>query len=87
MPYPNEHAARQEEPGKYKNFRRSKLGFPSGISAIIGILSIGKSEIQSLRFDRKKWTVDAARRWLKKHNFKTTIEATTQKNFDWNGIL
>jgi hypothetical protein len=87
VPFPNEHAARQKEPGKYRGFRRSKLGFPEGITAIVGLLRGGGTEIQSLRFDRKKWTVEQARRWLKKHNFKTTIEAAAKKNVDWNGIL
>jgi hypothetical protein len=87
MPYPNEHAARQIEPSKYKSFRRSNLNFPRGISAIIGILSNGKTEIQSLRFDKKFWTVERAQRWLKNHNFKTTIEAATAKCIDWNGVL
>jgi hypothetical protein len=87
VPFPNEHAARQLPPGNFIKFRRSNLKFPKGISAIIGIKSNGKTAIQSLRFDRKIWTVPKAREWLKSHNFKTTIEEATKKNIDWSNII
>jgi hypothetical protein len=87
MPYPNEHAARQLEPGSFKAFRRSALGLPKGISAIIGVRSNGKTAIQSLRFDAKYWTPSQARKWLKSHNFKSTLEEATKKNVDWSRIL
>ena len=97
MPFPNEHAARQTDPGQYKEFRRTHpKGFPDGIDAIFGIKGEGKnrtSEIQTLRFDKKKWTPEAAKKWLKKHNFKTTLEVAAKpktkevtKDF-WNGVL
>lgn len=98
MPYPNEHAARQTDPGQYKEFRRSHpKGFPEGVDAIFGIKGEGEnrvSEIQSLRFDRKKWTVEAVREWLKEHDFKTTIEPAAEpkkkealsKDF-WKGVI
>jgi hypothetical protein len=74
-PYPNEHAARQTDPGKYDTFRRGKLpGASAGIFVIYGIRNVGGkrvSEIQSLRFDAKKWTPEAAKEWLKDHGFKT----------------
>lgn len=74
-PYPNEHAARQNPPGKYDTFRRGSLpGAPAGISVIWGIRTIaGKkvSEIQALRFSAKSWTPEAAKKWLKDHGFKT----------------
>lgn len=76
MPFPNEHAARLSSPDRFKKFRRSPKGFPKGISAIVGILSTGKSEIQSLRFDKKIWTPNAAKKWLRDHGFKKfTFEA------------
>lgn len=87
MPYPNEHAARQHDPSKYKDFRRSTLKLPKGISAIIGILPNGKTEIQALRFDRKLWTPSQAKKWLREHNFKTNLETATNKNVSWNGII
>ena len=92
MPFPNEHAARQKDPAQYEKFRRvHPEGFPDGIDAIFGMKAgEAKSEIQSLRFDRKKWTVEATRKWLKDHGFKTIIEEATpvkvSKSF-WNGVL
>jgi hypothetical protein len=98
MPFPNEHAARQTDPGQYKEFRRgSPKGFPAGIDAIFGIKGEGQnrvSEIQSLRFDKTKWTPEAAKKWLKDHDFKTTLEAAAEpkkkteveKDF-WHGII
>lgn len=87
MPYPNEHAARQLPPGNFTRFRRSRLSLPKGISAIIGIRSNGKTAIQSFRFNTKNWTVESARNWLKKHGYKTTIEAAAKKRIDWSDIL
>ena len=95
MPYPNEHAARQTDPGKYESFRRTHpKGFPAGIDVIWGISGKGpnrKSEIQSLRFDKNKWTPEASKKWLKDNGFKTTLErasepAKVNKSF-WNGVL
>lgn len=75
MPLPNEHAARQTDPGQYDTFRRyTPPGFPKGVSVILGIKGTGKnkkSEIQSIRFDKKLWTIEAAKKWLKDHGFKT----------------
>jgi len=93
MPFPNEHAARQKDPGRYKSFRRMRpKGFPAGIDAIIGILGRGLSEIQSLRFDKEKWSPEAARKWLKEHGFKTELEPAgkpkekVEKTF-WDGVI
>lgn len=70
MPYPNEHAARQTEPGGYRSFRRGRPeGFPDGVDAIWGIKPDGTTEIQSIRFDRSKWTPAKAKAWLKDHDF------------------
>ena len=66
-PFPNEHAARQTEPGKYTKFRRGALA--PGVDAIYGITPAGKSEVQSLRFDSKKFTEAQAKTWLKDHKF------------------
>jgi hypothetical protein len=78
MPFPNEHAARQKEPKGYTSFRRGKpKGFPEGVNVIFGMKVVNgsrKSEIQSIRFDKKKWSVDRAKKWLKNHDFKTSIE-------------
>ena len=93
MPFPNEHAARQADPGQFDRFRRQAKpkGAPKGISFIFGVKD-NKSQIQSIRFDRKLWTVERAKEWLKNHNFKTSgFEAATktkpiQKGF-WGGVL
>lgn len=94
MPFPNEHAARQTNPGKYNSFRRTHpQGFPAGIDVIYGIWTVGgkrKTEIQTIRFDRKKWTPEAAKKWLKDHNFKTAgfeVAAKPVKKDLWKGIL
>lgn len=81
-PFPNEHAARQVDPGKFKEFRRGKLpGGMAGIDVIFGITGAGanrKSQIQSIRFDAGKFTADQAKKWLKDHGFKAAgFEAAT----------
>lgn len=91
MPFPNEHAARQVDPGQFESFRRTKpKGFPKGVSAIMGIRSNGKTAIQSLRFDKNLWTVAQARTWLRNNKFKTTIEPASgkpvNKNFWGNAV-
>ena len=75
MPFPNEHAARQTEPTGYKTYRRgAPKGFPEGVNAIYGIKEDGGTEIQSIRFAKDKWTVERAKEWLKRNNFKTGID-------------
>lgn len=69
MPYPNEHAARLRDPGKYTQFRRENDFFGAGIHAIWGILPRGKVELQAIRFDAQKFSVDEAKRWLEEHNY------------------
>ena len=46
-----------------------------------------KSEIQSIRFKSSKWTVKRAKKWLKKHKFKTSIEAAEKKEKHWQEEL
>jgi phage I-like protein len=75
VPFPNEHAARQNPPGKYVRFRRQRPnGWPAGLAAIYGITNAGKAEIQSIRAKATQWTVGEFREWLKDHGFKTSIE-------------
>lgn len=81
-PFPNEHAARQEDPSKYKRFKRQNDKFGAGINVIWGITADGKVEIQSIRFSADKFTVEEARTWLKEHNYKTDIEPATGKMMD-----
>lgn len=68
MPYPNEHAARVGNPGKYTRFRRRTL--KPGIDVIFGVTSEGKAEIQAYRFAKSKYTAEQAQAWLREHNVK-----------------
>lgn len=89
MPFPNQHAARQKSPGDFKkdSFRTASLNFPKGITAIIGVpKGSNKTEIQSIRFDKKLWSPAEARKWLKDNNFKTTLEEAVSKSF-WGSLL
>lgn len=87
-PLPNEHAARQKSPELFKTFRRSKnfrnKPLPAGISVIYGIRKEkgprgGSTEIQSFRFDKNKWGVREAKKWLKDNGFETKIEKATKR--------
>ena len=73
-PYPHEHAARQLNPGQFSEFSRENDKFGAGIDAIWGIGSDGKTKLQAVRFDSSKFTVAEAKKWLKDHDMKTTIE-------------
>lgn len=68
MPFPNFHAARIVDPDKFESFATKKLR--DGITAIIGIDKQGKTEIQSVRADKDKFTVSEFKDWLKEHEFK-----------------
>ena len=67
-PYPNEHAARLEDPEKYDSFARENDAFGDGIDAIYGIKD-GVSELQAIRFDKEKWSVQDAEMWLDEHDY------------------
>lgn len=63
-PYANEHACRLESPDKYDKFRRANCAAKHDgkcIDFIYGILTPKKSELQSMRYDKKVWTVASAR--------------------------
>lgn len=62
-PYPNEHNARITEPDQYQGFRRMNDELGNGIHVILGLID-GQSEIQSIRFDKTKWTVEQSQAWL-----------------------
>lgn len=68
-PYPNEHAARIEDPAKYDEFRRLTNELGEGIDIILGIKE-GESEVQSIRFDADRYSVAEAKQWLDEHDFK-----------------
>jgi len=61
-PYPNEHACRLNDPGKYDKFARKNCYRKSDgkcVDYIFGI-SGGKSEVQALRYPKSSWTASAA---------------------------
>lgn len=67
-PFPNEHACRLEDPGKYKRFRRKNNAAQvdgKRIDFIYGILAPGKSELQSMRFPKEIWNTSSARNYCK----------------------
>lgn len=69
MPYPNEHACRLKDPGKYSKFRRGSRTSRNGkpYSVIFGILSPGKSEEQAYRYSKSTWTSSEARSHCSRH--------------------
>lgn len=71
MPYESEHAARMKSPSQFVDgsFRRKKIA--PGVSIIVAKnKSTGKVETQAYRFNRKQFTAQQARAWLKKHDVK-----------------
>lgn len=85
-PFPNEHAARLSDPDKYEKIRRQNNKFGEGIHAIFGVLKDGKTELQSIHFDRSKFTAEEARKWLKDNDYKPTeFEEATGKSADASG--
>ena len=75
MPYPNEHAARQMDPGMFEKMRRGPIpGAPAGIEAIFGIREDGTSAIQSVRANSSEFTAEQFREWLNENELKAAIE-------------
>lgn len=82
MPYPNEHAARLQDPSKYDEFRRTtggklfnKVAVPKTISIIWGHpkgAPDGTFVPQALRFAKKSFTADEAKAWLKDNDVKAS---------------
>lgn len=64
-PFPNEHACRLADPGKFKRFRRRNNFLRvngKSVDVIFGIRkSDNKSEIQSIRYGKEIWTASSAR--------------------------
>lgn len=79
-PYPNEHAARIEDPDQFDRFRRKNNEFKPGIHVIHGIKDEERL-IQSIRFDSDLFTADEAKAWLKEHDFEYILfeEAIEEK--------
>ena len=69
MPYYGEHAARIVDPKKYVRFRRKSDEFGKGVDVIYGITRAGKVEVQAIRFKTSQFGANAARQWLKDHDY------------------
>lgn len=82
-PYPNEHAARLEDPSQFDEFRREVDAGGEGIDFIYG-LKDGESTLQAIRFDKDLFTVDQAKAWLTEHEFEPIKfeEATGERMSD-----
>jgi len=86
MPFPGEHAAQQNSPQKYKKFRRQADRLGPGINVIFGVTEDDSVEIQSIRFDKKRYTPVQARKWLKDHDFKGSLEPASEKKPEAAGV-
>jgi len=76
MPYANEHAARLQPPGKYRDYRRTdggklydKIRVPKTVSILWAKVPEGVVP-QALRFPVEHWTVSAAKKWLRDNGVK-----------------
>ena len=78
-PFPNEHAARQNDPDKYKRFVRKKNEGGEGVDFIFGVMEDGKTELQSVRFDKGKFTPEQVKQWLKEHKLKEEVEEAKEE--------
>lgn len=82
MPFENEHAARLQDPKKYKVLKRTNDKFGTGIDAIFGKKdALSPMELQALRFNKDKFTPAEAEEWLKTHKV-TATEFTPAKAED-----
>jgi hypothetical protein len=84
VPFPNEHSARVNDPGKYDKIRRENDKFGSGIHVIWGVAGEGKAEVQAIRFSKDKFTAEEAKAWLKdhEHSYKSFEAASTKDGAD-----
>lgn len=82
MPYPNEHAARINNPDKYAKLRRENDKFGKGIDVIWGVKDSGTTEVQAIRFDKEKFSPEQAKKWLKDHNYSGGFEEAKEQKTD-----
>jgi len=69
MPYPTQHAARIRDPKDFEEDSFKRKNIAEGIDIIIGHLK-GETTMttQAYRFEKDKFTVSEAKKWLKDHN-------------------
>ena len=80
MPFPNYRSARQTDPDQYVRKRYAKNKGGRGVDFIYGFKKGGGSEVQSVRFNKEIFTSAQAKKWLKDHDFKTSLEAIEDNN-------
>jgi hypothetical protein len=70
-PYPNEHACRLNDPGKYDHFARKNNAMKHDgkrIDVIFGVKKGGAVEMQAMRYPKKIWDASDARSHCQSHN-------------------
>jgi hypothetical protein len=70
-PYPNEHACRLNDPGKYDRFARKNNAMKHDgkrIDVIYGIKKGGATEMQAMRYPKDVWDAADARSHCKDHD-------------------
>ena len=80
MPFANMHTARQRSPDDFESIKT--LGGGKGVQILGGQVKggDGKAVIQSIHFDKTKFTADEARAWLKEHGHSTTAFVPARKD-------
>lgn len=73
---------RLQPPERFERFRRENDKFGAGIDAIWGITADGKVELQSLRFDAKRYTLEDVERFVKEHNLEPIKIEPAQERSD-----
>ena len=81
MPYKHEHSCRKIDPKKFKSFTRTNDKFGTGIHAIWGKNPGGSVQLQAIRFDKEKFTVAQAKKWLKDHNHTCILFEKAMANY------
>lgn len=75
MPFKGKHAARIKNPGVFDRIRIEADGFGAGIDVAWGMREgSDEPEVQSLRFDASRFTLDEAKKWLEDHGYPNPLE-------------
>lgn len=78
-PFPNEHAARVEDPGGFQAESFRRIALAPGIAAIIGRPRGERTtRTQAYRFDAEKFTAEQARAWLREHDVEAPVVPAEQ---------
>lgn len=69
MSYPNFHAARINDPKKYKRLRPNNDQSDKGIAVICGVKEDNTTEVQAIHFDKNLFTVAESKEWMNKKDY------------------